>query len=245
VSLEKKVMSKKIPHHIAIILDGNGRWANKRGLPRTMGHRKGAENLRDTVISCSKLGIKALSVYAFSTENWNRPKDEVDYLMALPKEFEETYKGNFKEHNIRVIFSGRKDRFSKENLALINKIEQNTQDRTGMILNVCFDYGSHTEIISAMKDISELYKTGNIKLDDINVELVNSHLYTKDLPPLDLLIRTSGEQRISNFLLWQIAYSEFYFTKKYWPEFSEKELLKALNDFQNRTRRFGGIKVKK
>ncbi|MBU1020630.1 MAG: isoprenyl transferase [Firmicutes bacterium] len=238
-------MSKKIPHHIAIILDGNGRWANKRGLPRTMGHRKGAENLRDTVISCSKLGIKALSVYAFSTENWNRPKDEVDYLMALPKEFEETYKGNFKEHNIRVIFSGRKDRFSKENLALINKIEQNTQDRTGMILNVCFDYGSHTEIISAMKDISELYKTGNIKLDDINVELVNSHLYTKDLPPLDLLIRTSGEQRISNFLLWQIAYSEFYFTKKYWPEFSEKELLKALNDFQNRTRRFGGIKVKK
>lgn len=245
MSLEKKVMSKKIPHHIAIILDGNGRWANKRGLPRTMGHRKGAENLRDTVISCSKLGIKALSVYAFSTENWNRPKDEVDYLMALPKEFEETYKGNFKEHNIRVIFSGRKDRFSKENLALINKIEQNTQDRTGMILNVCFDYGSHTEIISAMKDISELYKTGNIKLDDINVELVNSHLYTKDLPPLDLLIRTSGEQRISNFLLWQIAYSEFYFTKKYWPEFSEKELLKALNDFQNRTRRFGGIKVKK
>jgi len=245
VSLEKKVMSKKIPHHIAIILDGNGRWANKRGLPRTIGHKKGAENLKDTAISCSKLGIKALSVYAFSTENWNRPKDEVDYLMALPKEFEETYKGNFKEYDIRVIFSGRKDRFSPENLALMNKIETNTKDRNGMVLNVCFDYGSHTEIIGAMKDISELYKSGKITLDDINVELVENHLYTKELPPLDLLIRTSGEQRISNFLLWQIAYSEFYFTKKYWPEFSEKELLKAIDDFQNRSRRFGGIKVKK
>lgn len=245
MSLEKRVLRNNIPKHIAIILDGNGRWANRRGLPRTLGHKKGAENLRNTAISCSKLGIKALSVYAFSTENWNRPKDEVEYLMALPKEFEKTYKDDFNKNDIRVIFSGRKDRFSLENLELIQRIENKSKDRTGMILNVCFDYGSQTEIISAIKDISVLYKDNIIQLDDINVALVNDHLYTKELPPLDLLIRTSGEQRISNFLLWQIAYSEFYFAKKNWPAFSKKELLKALNDFQNRNRRFGGLKVKK
>lgn len=243
--LEKKVLSKNIPSHIAIILDGNGRWANKKGLPRTMGHRKGSDNLKDITLSCSKFGIQVLSVYAFSTENWNRPKDEVDYLMTLPKEFEKSYKEDFKELDIKVIFSGRRDRFSPENMELLNKIEEKTKDRKGLILNICFDYGSHTEIVQAIKEICVLYKNNLIQDNDINEALVSSHLYTRDLPPVDLLIRTSGEQRISNFLLWQIAYSELYFTKKYWPEFSEKELLKALDNFQSRNRRFGGIKVNK
>ena len=245
MSLEKRVMSKYIPSHIAIILDGNGRWAQKNNLLRTIGHKKGAENLKDITLICNEIGIKVLSVYAFSTENWNRPKSEVDYLMKLPHEFEEKYKGQFKENNIKVMFSGRRDRFSDENIEYINKIEEKTKDRDGLILNVCFDYGSHTEIIEAVKQISEKYKNDEIKLDDIDVKMIDNHLYTKDLPPLDLLIRTSGELRISNYLLWQLAYSELYFTKKLWPEFKRKELLKALDNFQKRNRRFGGIKEKK
>lgn len=245
MSLEKRVMSKLIPSHIAIILDGNGRWAQKNNFIRTIGHKKGAENLKNIAIICNEMGIKALSVYAFSTENWNRPTDEVDYLMKLPREFEETYKGQFKEKDIKVMFSGRRDRFSKANIELINKIEEKTKDRKGLILNVCFDYGSHTEIIEAIKQISEKYKNNEITIDDIDVKMIDNHLYTKDLPPLDLLIRTSGELRISNYLLWQLAYSELYFTKKLWPEFNRKELFKAIDDFQKRNRRFGGIKEKK
>lgn len=244
MNLEKRVLSKKIPEHIAIILDGNGRWAKKRNLPRTLGHKAGSDNLHKIAISCSMIGIRALSVYAFSTENWNRPAEEIDFLMKLPREFEETYKGEFDKNDIRVIFSGRRDRFSKENFDLLTKIEEKTKNRTKMILNVCFDYGSYTEILEATKQISELYKNGEIKLDDINVDLMNSHLYTKELPPLDLLIRTSGELRISNFLLWQLAYSELYFTKKHWPAFNYKQLLKAIDDFQKRNRRYGGLKEK-
>lgn len=243
--LEKRVMSKYIPEHIAIILDGNGRWAQKNNLLRTIGHRKGAENLKNIALICNEVGIKVLSVYAFSTENWNRPTEEVEYLMKLPREFEETYKGQFKDNDVKVIFSGRRDRFSDTNLELINKIEEKTKDRKGLILNVCFDYGSHTEIIEAVKVISEKYKNDKIKLEDIDVKMIDNHLYTKDLPPLDLLVRTSGELRISNYLLWQLAYSELYFTKKLWPEFNRKELFKALDNFQNRNRRFGGIKEKK
>ena len=243
--LEKRVMSRYIPSHIAIILDGNGRWAQKHNLLRTIGHKKGAENLKDITLICNEIGIKVLSVYAFSTENWNRPTNEVEYLMKLPREFEESIKGQFKEKDIKIMFSGRRDRFNSENLELLTRIEKNTKDRKSMILNICFDYGSHTEIIEAVKQISKKYKSNKIKLDDINVEMIDNHLYTKDLPPLDLLIRTSGELRISNYLLWQLAYSELYFTNKYWPEFGRKELFKALDNFQNRSRRYGGIKEKK
>ena len=244
MSLEKRVLSKYIPSHIAIILDGNGRWAQKNNLLRTIGHKKGAENLKDVTLICNEIGIKVLSVYAFSTENWNRPASEVEYLMKLPREFEESYKGQFEENDIKVIFSGRRDRFSPENLDLLNRIEEKTKDRKSMILNVCFDYGSHTEIIEAIKQISEKYKNDKIKLEDIDVAMIDNHLYTKDLPPLDLLIRTSGELRISNYLLWQLAYSELYFTKKFWPEFDRKEMFKALDNFQKRNRRYGGIKEK-
>lgn len=242
MTLESRVLSGYIPQHLAIIMDGNGRWAKKRGLPRTIGHKKGSENLKNMAIVCNELGVKALSVYAFSTENWKRPKDEIDYLMALPKEFEETFKGKFKEHDIRVIFSGRKDRFPKDVQELIKRVEEKTKDRIGLILNICFDYGSYTEILEAVKAISEKYKKGDINIDDINEELMTNHLYTKELPKLDLLIRTSGEERISNFLLWQLAYSELYFAKKHWPAFNKRELLKALDDFQKRNRRFGGLK---
>jgi len=243
--LEKRVLNKYIPKHIAIILDGNGRWAQKYNLLRTIGHKKGAENLKTMAIVCNEVGIKVLSVYAFSTENWNRPENEVEYLMKLPKEFEDSYKGQFKENDIKVMFSGRRDRFSTENIELMNRIEEKTKERKGLILNVCFDYGSHTEILEAVKQISKNYKNNKIKLEDINVSMMDNHLYTKDLPKLDLLIRTSGELRISNFLLWQLAYSELYFTKKLWPEFNRKELFKALDNFQSRNRRYGGIKEEK
>jgi len=243
--LEERVKARYIPKHIAIIMDGNGRWAKKRNMPRTFGHRKGSENLKDIAISCNELGIKALSVYAFSTENWKRPKAEIDYLMNLPKEFEENFKGNFEEHDIRVMFSGRRDRFPGHVTELIERVEEKTKDRKGLILNICFDYGSQTELVEATRQIANDYKTGGIQLDDINEDLITTHLYTKELPPLDLLIRTSGEQRISNYLLWQLAYSELYFAKVHWPAFNKKQLLKALDDFQSRNRRFGGLKEEK
>lgn len=242
MSLESRVLSGYIPQHIAIIMDGNGRWAKKRSMPRTFGHKMGSDNLKKIAIECNTLGIKALSVYAFSTENWKRPKKEIDYLMSLPKEFEETFKGKFKENDIRVIFSGRRSKFPKDVQELIERVEEKTKERKGLILNICFDYGSHTEMIEGIKEISEDYKNGLISLEDINVELIDNHLYTKELPPLDVLIRTSGEERISNFLLWQLAYSELVFVKKHWPAFSRKELLKALDRFQKRNRRFGGLK---
>jgi len=245
MSLESRVLSRYIPKHIAIIMDGNGRWAKKRGLPRTAGHRKGSENLKDIAVACHEMGIKALSVYAFSTENWKRPKEEIDYLMNLPKEFEETFKGKFEERDIRVIFSGRKDRFPDHVQDLIKRVEEKTKDRTSMTLNICFDYGSYTEILDGVKEISKKYKKGEIKLDDINEDLMRNHLYTKDLPDLDLLIRTSGEERISNFLLWQLAYSELYFPKVHWPAFNKKQLYKAIENFQKRNRRFGGLKEDK
>lgn len=245
MSLENRVLSKNIPVHIAIILDGNGRWAKRRGLPRTVGHQKGSENLKNIAIECRKLGIKALSVYAFSTENWKRPQAEIDFLMKIPAQFEEGFKGQFEKHDIRVMFSGRRDRFSNDVTELLERVEEKSKDRTGMILNVCFDYGSYTEILDAVKVISSKYKNDEIVLEDINESLMNDHLYTRELPKLELMIRTSGEQRLSNYLLWQLAYSELYFPKVPWPAFNKKQLLKAINSFQNRNRRFGGLKEKK
>lgn len=241
MGLEQTVLGRYIPRHIAIIMDGNGRWAKKRRMARTYGHKKGSENLKDIAIYCNRLGIQALSVYAFSTENWKRPKEEIDFLMSLPKEFEKTFKGKFEEEDIRVMFSGRRSKFPKEVVELMERVEEKTKDRKGLVLNICFDYGSHIEMLEAVKAIATEYKEGLIALDDITVDYMDQHLYTKDLPPLDLLIRTSGEQRISNFLLWQLAYSELYFAKVHWPAFTEKQLLKALDDFQCRNRRFGGL----
>ncbi len=239
---KNKLENLNIPQHIAIILDGNGRWAKQRHMPRTFGHQAGVENIKTITLAASDLGVKALSVYAFSTENWSRPKNEVDYLMKLPKEFENRFKDDFKDYDVKVMFSGRKTHLSKENLDLLEKFTENTKDRKGIILNICFDYGSKAEIIEAVKDIANEVLNKNIIPDDISVEDIDKRLYTKDLPKLDLLIRPSGEVRLSNFLLWQAAYAELYFCKSYWPAFSKKDLEKAIIEFNKRDRRYGGLK---
>lgn len=231
-----------IPKHVAIILDGNGRWAKKRHMPRTFGHQVGIENIRKIAIASSDLGIKALSVYAFSTENWSRPKDEVDFLMRMPAEFEKRFKDDFSKHDIKVVFSGRKDHLSAENLEILERITNNTKDRQGLVLNICFDYGSHTEISEAVRQLAADVLANKITPDQIQPKDIEKYLYTKDLPPLDLLIRPSGEVRLSNFLLWQAAYAELYFCKTYWPAFSKRDLEKAILAFNERERRFGGLK---
>lgn len=241
----KSIIEKGLPSHLAIILDGNGRWANQRMMPRNMGHRRGAINLKDIVLKCDEIGIKYLTVYCFSTENWSRPKEEVDYLMQTPVKYYKKYKNKIADANIRVKVIGRKDRFSSKVLDVINDIENLTKDKTGITLALCIDYGAQDEIINATKKIAQKVKNNELNIDDININEFESNLFTADFPPLDLMIRTSGEIRISNFLLWQIAYSELYFTDVYWPDFNEEELYKALTSFQSRNRRFGGLKETK
>ncbi len=231
-----------IPKHIAIILDGNGRWAKAKGLPRNLGHRKGAFNIRDIASSANKLGVKQLTVYAFSTENWNRPKEEVDYLMTAPIKYYKKFKKKILNSSMKITFIGRRDRFSKELLDVINEVEENTKNHTGINLNIACDYGSKYEIVNAIKLISNKVLNNELEIDDINENTVDEHLYTNGMYPIDLMIRTSGEIRLSNYLLWQLAYSEFYFTDTYWPAFNEKELIKAIESYQKRDRRYGGLK---
>lgn len=231
-----------IPKHIAIILDGNGRWAKSKGLPRNLGHRKGALNIRDITVAAGDIGVKQLTVYAFSTENWNRPKKEVDYLMNTPIKYYKKYKKKIFESNVKITFIGRRDRLSPELLVLIEETEFMTKDKTGVHLNIAVDYGSKTEIVNAVKEIAQEVRNNQIDIDDITETTIDEHLYTKNMYPIDLMIRTSGEIRLSNYLLWQLAYSEFYFTDTYWPDFNSKELKKAIESYQNRDRRFGGLK---
>lgn len=218
-----------LPNHIAIILDGNGRWAKKRGLPRSLGHYSGAMNLVKIANYADKLGIKMMTVYAFSTENWNRPQDEVDYLMTKPVEMIRENLSKIKDSSLKILVKGRRDRISKEVLETIELLEDATKDHQGMVLNVCFDYGSYDELLTAFSKVKEF-----------NEESLRKELYIQD--PVDLLIRTGGELRLSNFLLWQAAYAELIFTKKYWPAFSPKDLYKACLLYSKRDRRFGGIK---
>ncbi|MFW5888848.1 MAG: isoprenyl transferase [Bacillota bacterium] len=239
---KKRKKELNIPKHVAIILDGNGRWAKRRAMPRTYGHQKGVENIRKIAIAASDFGIAALSVYAFSTENWKRPKAEVDFLMKLPGEFEKKFKDDFEKYDIKVMFSGRKTHLSKENLAILERITKKTKDRKGLILNICFDYGAKFEIIEAVKDIASEVESGKLKPEEITTKDIDKRLYTNELPNLDLLIRPSGEVRLSNFMLWQAAYAELYFCKTYWPAFSKKSLEKALIEYTKRNRRFGGLK---
>ena len=229
---------EKLPNHIAIILDGNGRWAKNNGLPRNLGHRQGVETLIKISRYCSEIGIKNLTVYAFSTENWNRPKEEVDYLMNLLEEYFNGLEKNLRKRNIRLKVIGEKTNLSDKLINTINNVEENSKYNTGMILNIAFNYGGKDELIHAFKEMVK----DNVILSKENVD---KYLYTTESGNVDLLIRTSGEQRISNFLLWQIAYAEFYFTKTYWPDFSKKELNKAIEVYQNRDRRFGGLKDEK
>ena len=235
----KKVLKGKIPNHIAIILDGNGRWAKKRGMPRTYGHQEGVKRLLEIIKECSEIGVKELTVFAFSTENWNRPVDEVEYLMTTPIEYFEQNFEKLKETDIRVRFVGRKDRFPVPTLDAINKIMLETQNNSGMTLNVAFDYGGRYDIVEAAKVIAGRVVNKDILIDEITENYLKEELLVNN--DVDLLIRTSGELRISNFMLWQIAYAELYFTKCLWPDFNKKELIKAIASFQKRKRRFGGL----
>lgn len=240
--LKELILSKKLPNHIGIILDGNGRWANKRLLPRNLGHKKGIETLVEITKETKKLGISYLTVFAFSTENWNRPKDEIDYLFNLIKEH---YQKGFKkliENEIKIKFIGTKDNLPNDLLIIMEDIEHSTKNFKDFTLTIAFNYGSKQEIINACKNISKDVIDKKININDINEDTFNNYLYTKDLPNLDLIIRTSGEMRLSNFLLYQAAYSEFYFPKTLWPDFHKKELYIAINEYQSRNRRFGGIK---
>lgn len=222
-----------LPKHIAIIMDGNGRWAKERRLPKMAGHREGIESLREIVRCCHDKGISVLTVYAFSTENWKRPKLEVDTLMGFVKKYLDLELKNFKEKEIRLNFIGRLDKLPASVRKELDAAMEETKGFSRLIFNVALNYGSRSEIIDAVNDI---LKQGR---KDINEDTFGEFLYTKGLPDPDLLIRTSGEMRVSNFLLWQLSYAEFYFTKTLWPDFRESELEKAIGAFQNRDRRFG------
>lgn len=235
----KKVLKGKLPNHVAIILDGNGRWAQKRNMPRTYGHEAGVKNLINITKVCDEIGIKELTVFAFSTENWNRPESEIEYLMQAPVDYIDENLDKLKEKNIRINFVGRKDKIPTPTLDAINKIMFETERNTGLILNVAFDYGGKYDIVEACKIVAGRVVNNDISIDEIDENYFQNELLVKS--KVDLLIRTSGELRISNFLLWQTAYSEFYFTKCLWPDFNKNELLKAIKSFQGRKRRFGGL----
>lgn len=231
----------KIPTHVAIILDGNGRWATEKGLERTEGHKEGFETLKILAKHALKRGIKILSVFAFSTENFKREQKEVDYLMNLfIKGFKES-KDEFNKNNIKVVFSGREKPLKENVLKSMRELEKHTENNNGGILNICLNYGGQGEIADTAKKIAEKVLNGEMKLEDINETTFEKNLYN-DLPPIDLLIRTSGEIRLSNFMLYEAAYAELYFPKTYFPDFKEKELDEALDIFNNRDRRFGNIK---
>ena len=230
-----------LPNHVAIIMDGNGRWAKKRGKIRSEGHLEGSKNLQRLSEYILKKGIKILSVFAFSTENFSRSKDEVDYLMNLIVKYFKKEAKKFTKNNIKVLISGRRERLRNDVIDAISYIQDVTKNNTGGILNICLNYGGQEEIIDASKRIAEDYKNGDLDLDSLNKNGFYKYLYN-DLEPIDFLIRTSGEERISNFMLYSLAYSELYFTDVYFPDFKEEEFDKALLEYQMRDRRFGGIK---
>ena len=229
-----------IPKHIGIIMDGNGRWAKKRMLPRNMGHKKGAEVFKDITRYCNELGLESVTFYAFSTENWKRPQDEIDGLMKLFKQYLIDAFDYEKENN-KVIFLGDKSAFNQELRDLMTEIESKTADRTGMKLNLALNYGSRDEIVHACKEIAQKVSEGSMSVDDIDENSFADHLYTKGQPDPDFILRPSGEKRISNFLLWQCAYSEFIYMDVLWPDFTRKDLDSAIEEFNSRNRRFGGV----
>ncbi len=237
----EQIKQHEIPKHIAIIMDGNGRWAKKRSLPRMAGHHEGMKVVRKITKLANELEVKALTLYAFSTENWKRPKTEVDYLMKLPEQFLSTFLPELIEENVRVQIVGDSSKLPNHTLQAVQKAMKETEQNTGLILNFALNYGSRAEIIHAVQQIAQEYKEDAISLDQINEDYFSDKLMTKGLEDPDLLIRTSGEIRLSNFLLWQLAYTEFWFTDVLWPDFNEQHFLTAIHDYQQRGRRFGGI----
>jgi len=239
--LLSKIDPENLPVHIAVIMDGNGRWAKARGLPRIEGHKAGTDSVRETVETSARLGIKHLTLYAFSVENWKRPKSEVNELMRLLRKYLRTELPTLQKHNIRLKTLGRIEELDQRTKKRILISEEKTLNNDGLQLNIALNYGGRTEIVDTIKKICSHLSKGKIKLSQIDANTFEKFLYTKDIPDPDLLIRTSGEYRISNFLLWQMAYTEFYFTPVLWPDFRKKDLFEAIIDFQKRERRFGGI----
>lgn len=234
-----------VPAHVAIIMDGNGRWAKKRRLPRVAGHKRGMNTVKTVTIAASQLGIKVLTLYAFSTENWKRPDNEVNYLMQLPVEFFDTFVPELVKNNVSVRVMGVLDQLPKATRQAVERAIEDTQHCDGMILNFALNYGGRAELTTTVKSIVKEVVNGDYDADSIDEELISDRLMTADLGVYrdpDLLIRTSGEQRLSNFLLWQVAYSEFVFLGPHWPEFTPELLVQAVFQFQQRTRRFGGLK---
>ena len=237
----QKLDKSRLPYHVAIIMDGNGRWAQERNLPRSVGHRTGMESLRTVVKLCSQLGIKILTVYAFSTENWKRPQEEVSVLMGVLYEYIKKELDELNREQVQVRVIGRLKELPARAQQEIKRAVELTANNNKLIFNIALNYGGRAEIVDAVRKLASLAIEGKIDPEEITEELMQQYLYTADLPDPDLLIRPAGEKRISNFLLWQIAYTEFYFTEVYWPDFREEDFLKALDAYQNRKRRFGGL----
>ena len=232
----------KVPAHIAIIMDGNGRRAKSRFMPRTYGHKVGVETIRKVVKECSRLGVKYLTLYAFSTENWKRPKDEVSALMGLLVKYLRNELEELHKNNVKILTIGDISKLPEACIEELALAKEKTKDNTGLVMSLALNYGGRNDLVNAVKNISQDLVDGKISLDDIDDNLISSHLSTNESPDPDLVVRTSGEQRLSNFLLWELAYSEFYFTDIHWPDFDEKELQKAIFAYQSRDRRFGAIK---
>ena len=233
---------ERIPAHVAIVMDGNGRWAQQRGLPRTEGHGAGEDALWDTVKGGVQVGLRWLTVFAFSTENWSRPTPEVLYLMNFNRSLLRRRRDELNRMNVRIRFIGRRNwRVPRSVLKEIQIAEDLTRENTGMTFTIAFNYGGRAEIVDAVRRITQEVCAGDLRASKIDERTIAEHLYSPDMPPPDLLIRTSGEERISNFLLWEVAYSELWFTPVFWPDFDREHLFEAIRDFQKRTRRFGGL----
>lgn len=238
------VANRVLPQHIGIIMDGNGRWAKRRMLPRSAGHAAGSENFKTIARYCNKIGIKYLTVYAFSTENWKRPKAEVDGIMDLLRKYLKD-SANFKSENIKLRFIGELSALPDDINELIKQAEYDSKDATGLVVNMAVNYGGRDEIVHAVKKICREVENGSLSIDDITERTVSERLYMSDCPEPDFIIRPSGEYRLSNFLVWQSAYAEFWYSDVLWPDFSTKDLDRALEDFNKRNRRFGGVEVDK
>ncbi|MEW6188703.1 MAG: isoprenyl transferase [Actinomycetota bacterium] len=239
----KRIDPQRVPAHVAIIMDGNGRWATKRGLPRLAGHRAGANAIREVVRTAPEIGIKCLTLYTFSKENWQRPKEEIEGLIGLFEEMLRKEVNELHKNNVKLKVIGHLHEFPESTQRCFKEAMELTKNNEGLVLNVALNYGGRTEIMDAVRQIAQVVKSGNMDADSITEETLRDHLYTADIPDPELLIRTSGELRVSNFLLWQIAYTELWVTPILWPDFTRKDFLQAIYEFQRRKRRFGGLET--
>ncbi|MGE0267694.1 MAG: isoprenyl transferase [Candidatus Omnitrophota bacterium] len=239
--MNSKIDPLRIPNHVAIIMDGNGRWAEQQNLSRTQGHIAGVKRVEEIIDYAGEIGIKVVTLYTFSSENWNRPSNEVSTIMNIVTAVLNRKIKKLKQNNMKFGMIGREDGLPETALDAIKMVVEETKDNTGIIINLAFNYGARIEIVDAIKQISESVKKGSLNVEEIDEKTVSQSLYTRELPDPDLLIRTSGEKRISNFLLWQLSYAEFYFTERYWPDFDIAAFEEALIDYQNRQRRFGNL----